>query len=117
MEINQGDIFWYDAGERRGSSPAFVRPIVVVQNNAFNHSPIGTVLACAVSTNLRRAKALGNILLDENEADLPQQSVVVVSQMLTADKFHLVDKIGTLSKERIGQIVESIKFLIEPREI
>lgn len=117
MEINQGDIFWFDAGEPRGSSPAYSRPVVVIQNNIFNRSPLGTVLACALTTNLRRAKAPGNVLLDENEADLPKQSVVVVSQILTVDKSELIDKIGTLSKERIDEILEGIKLLTEPREV
>jgi len=114
MEINQGDIFWVDAGEPTGSSPGFMRPTVVIQNNKFNRSPIRTVLVCALTTNLRRAKAPGNVLLDENEADLPKQSVVVISQLLTVDKSQLIDKIGTLSKERIEQILEGIKLLIEP---
>lgn len=117
MEINQGGIFWFDAGEPRGSSPAYSRPVVVIQNNIFNRSPIGTVLTCALTTNLRRAKAPGNVLLAENEADLPKQSVVVVSQVLTIDKSELIDKIGALSKERINTILEGIKLLTEPREV
>lgn len=64
MEINQGDVFWFDAGEPRDSSPAYSRPVVVVQNNVFNRSPLGTVLTCALTTNLRRARAPGNVLLD-----------------------------------------------------
>lgn len=117
MEISQGDIFWFDAGEPRGSSPAYSRPVVVVQNDIFNHSPINTVIACALTTNLRRAKAPGNVLLNEDEADLPKQSVVVISQILTIDKSELIDKIGTLSKERIIEILEGIKLLTEPRNI
>lgn len=68
-------------------------------------------------TNLRRAKAPGNVLLDENESDLPKQSVIVVSQVLTIDKSELIDKIGTLSKERIDEILKGIKLLTEPRDI
>jgi mRNA interferase MazF len=117
MEINQGDIFWFDAGEPRGSSPAYSRPVVVVQNNVFNRSSLGTVLACALTTNLRRAKAPGNVLLSENEAELPKQSVIVISQVLTVDKSELTDKIGTLSKERINQILEGINLITEPREV
>lgn len=117
MEINQGDIFWFDAGEPRDSSPAYSRPVVVIQNNIFNRSPLGTVLVCALTTNLRRAKAPGNVFLDENEADLPKQSVLVVSQVLTIDKSELIDKIGTLSKKRIDEILEGIKLLTEPREV
>jgi mRNA interferase MazF len=117
MEINQGDIFWIDPGEPTGSAPGFTRPFVVIQNNVFNRGSIGTILVCGLTTNLRRANAPGNVLLDENEADLPKQSVVIVSQLLTVDKSELIDKIGTLSKERIEQILEGIKLLIEPREI
>ncbi len=117
MEIKQGDIFWFDAGEPRGSAPGFVRPVVVIQNDVFNQSPIGTVLACVLTTNLRRAKAPGNVLLNENEADLSRQSVIVVSQVLTIDKTELSEKIGTVSKSRIDEIVDGIKLLIEPREI
>lgn len=117
MEIKQGDIFWFDAGEPRGSSPAYSRPVVVIQNNVFNRSPIGTILACALTTNLRRAKAPGNVLLEENEADLPKQSVVVVSQVLTISKSELIDKIGTLPKARIDEILAGIKLLTEPRDV
>lgn len=117
MEINQSDIFWFDAGEPRGSSPAYSRPAVVIQNNVFNRSPLGTVLVCALTTNLRRGKAPGNVSLDENEADLPKQSVVVVSQLLTVDKSEMIDKIGSLSKERIREVLEGVKLLTEPREI
>jgi mRNA interferase MazF len=117
MEINQGDIFWFDAGEPKGSSPAYSRPVAVIQNNVFNRSPISTVLACALTTNLRRAKAPGNVLLDENEAGLPKQSVIVVSQVLTVSKSELIEKIGFLSKERVAEILEGIKLLTEPREI
>lgn len=56
-------------------------------------------------------------MLDETEADLSKQSVVVVSQVLTIDKSELVDKIGTLSKERIGAILKGITLITEPREI
>lgn len=117
MEIKQGDIFWFNAGEPRGSAPAYSRPVFVIQNNVFNHSPLATVLVCALTTNLRRAKAPGNVLLNENEADLPKQSVVVVSQLLTIDKSEMIDKIGSLSKERIREVLEGVKLLTEPREI
>lgn len=52
-----------------------------MQNDAFNESAINTVVVCALTTNLRRARIPGNVLLDEGEADLPEQSVVVVSQL------------------------------------
>ena len=117
MEIRQGDVFWVDADEPRGSAPGFTRPFVVVQNNLFNQSRINTVLVCALTTNLARANAPGNVRLYKTEANLPKPSVVVVSQMLTIDKSELSEKVGTLSKRRVDEILEGVKLLTEPREI
>jgi len=117
MEVKQGDIFWVDLGEPRGSAPGFTRPFVVIQNNLFNQSRINTVLVCALTTNASRASAPGNVSLSKGEANLPKQSVVVVSQTLAIDKLELREKIGTLSKSRIDEIVEGIKLLVEPKEI
>jgi mRNA interferase MazF len=55
-------------------------------------------------------------LLAQKEANLPKQSVVNVSQIFTVDKTQLDEYIGTLSAERIRQILKGIKLVIEPRE-
>lgn len=117
MEIRQGDIFWVDLDEPRGSEPGFTRPFVVIQNNVFNQSRLNTVLVTALTTNLARAKAAGNVLLNKGEAKLAKQSVVVVSQTAAIDRGQLREKIGKLSKQRVDEIIAGIKLLIEPREI
>lgn len=117
MVINQGDIFWVELDEPSGSGPGYRHPHVVIQNNVFNRSRINTVVVCALTSNLQRAAAPGNVLLEPDEADLPKQSVVVVSQIFTVDKNQLSGHIGTLSKKRIRQILDGMKLLTEPREI
>jgi mRNA interferase MazF len=117
MVINQGDVFWIDSGEPSGSEPGYRHPHVVIQNNVFNRSRINTVLVCALTSNLRRAQVPGNVLLEKGEADLPKQSVVNVSQLFTVDKRDLDERIGTLSRWRVRQIVDGIRLVIEPREL
>src|SRR3990170_6950650 len=117
MVINQGDIFWIDLGEPSGSEPAYRHPHVVVQNNLFNRSRINTVIVCALSSNLKRAESPGNVLLEPGEADLPRQSVVLVSQIFSVDKTQLNDYIGTLSNRRVRQILDGMRLLTEPREL
>ena len=117
MVINQGDIYWIDLGEPSGSSPGYLHPHVVIQNNVFNLSRINTVVVCALTSNLQRAEAPGNVLLNEGEANLPKQSAVIVSQIFTVDKSDLGEYIGALSKKRMRQILDGIKLLTEPREI
>ena len=116
MVINQGDIYWIELDEPSGSEPGYKHPHVVVQNNLFNSSQIRTVVVCPLTTNLKRATAPGNILLDIKESGLPKQSVVNVSQVFTVDKTQLGEYVGTLSSKRIAEILNGIKLVIDPRE-
>ncbi len=72
---------------------------------------------CALTSNLRRADAPGNVLLIDGEANLTKRSVVNVSQLFTVDKSQLGEFIGTLPARRVRQILDGIKLLTEPREI
>jgi mRNA interferase MazF len=99
-----------------GSEPGFRRPYVVVQSNTFNDSRIETVVVCALTSNVRRAGAPGNVLLEKGEAHLPEQSVVNVSQILTVDKSRLSEKIGALSPRRVRRILAGISLVLEPSE-
>ena len=117
MVIKRGDIYWIDLGEPVGAQSAYRHPHVVIQNNVFNKSRIATVVVCALTSNLKKANAPGNILLGKDEANLPKQSVVNVSQIFTVSKEQLQQKIGTLSKAKIEQILAGVKLVIEPRDI
>jgi mRNA interferase MazF len=117
MVINQGDVFWVDLGDPSGSGPGYRHPHVVVQNNVFNRSRINTVIVCVVTSNLKRALAPGNVLLEKGEANLPKQSVMNVSQVFTVDKRDLGEKIGALSPGRVREVLDGIHLVIEPRDI
>jgi mRNA interferase MazF len=115
--IRQGDVFWVELGAVSGSGPGLRHPYVVVQNDVFNASRIDTVIVCSLTSKVKRAQAPGNVLLDESEANLPKRSVVNVSQLYTVDKSELVEKIGSLSRQRIEEILGGLYLLLEPREV
>ena len=117
MVINQGDVYWIDLGESSGSGPGYRHPHVVIQNNVFNRSRLNTVVVCVLTSNLKRAKSPGNVMLETGEANLPKPSVVNVSQIFTVDKGDLVERMGTLSRKRVRQILDGVSLLLEPRDI
>ena len=108
--MNQGDIFWIDPDETRGSSPGRAHPHVIVQDDVFNRSRIHTVIVCALTTNLHRVEEPGNVLLDQGEGNLIKQSVVIVSQISSVDKNKLGKYIGTLCAARVDQILQGLRF-------
>lgn len=115
MVIAQGDLFWINLGEPRGSEPGYRHPFVVIQNDAFNKSKINTVVVCALSSNLKLAQAPGNVLLKKGEANLSKASVVNISQVMTINKDELETKIGQLSKKRMEEIIDGFQFLLKSR--
>ncbi len=112
--MRRGDIWWASLATPRGSSPGFRRPILVVQSNDFNRSRINTVIAAVVTSNMVLADAPGNVLLSRNEANLPKRSVANVSQIMTVDKTLLAEKIGSLSAQRLGEILVGIGLVLSP---
>jgi mRNA interferase MazF len=117
MVIEQGEIYWIDFDEPSGSEPGYRHPHVVIQNNLFNASKINTVVVCALTSNLKRAEAPGNVILAKGEANLPKQSVVNITQIYTVNKTDLAEKIGKVSEKKCKEILEGIKLLTEPREL
>ena len=110
MEIHQGDVYWIEAERLRPGVPGAPHPHVVSQEDVLNRSRIPTVVVCALTTNPKRAHEPGNVLLDAGEAGLPKQSVAVVSRVSVVDKEHLGEHIGTLSAERVAQILSGLRF-------
>lgn len=111
LVINQGDIYWIALDDEDGSESRIPHPHVIIQDNLFNHSRIHTVVACALTSNIKRASIPGNLLLETGEAHLPRQSVVEVSKVSTVDKSQLGSYIGSLSEQRIKQILAGMRFL------
>ncbi|MBK9927318.1 MAG: type II toxin-antitoxin system PemK/MazF family toxin [Anaerolineales bacterium] len=105
MGVNQGDLFWVSPSETNKIESDYTHPHVIVQAEADR------LTVCALTSNLKRAKEPGNVLLDEGEANLPRQSVIVVSQVSTMDKSQLGEYIGTLSEERVHQVLAGMRFL------
>ena len=105
--ISRGDLFWLAPEPDRGPVP---HPHVVVQADVFNHSRLKTVVVCALTSNLQRATEPGNVLLDEGEGNLPQRSVVIVSQLDAVEKAALGERIGALSDARVDQILAGLRF-------
>jgi mRNA interferase MazF len=91
--------------------------LIPIKSHVFNANKINTVIVCVLTSNLQQAQAPGNVPLEKGEGNLPKQSVVMVSQIFTVDKSQLGEIIGTLSEQRVKQILEGIYLMIEIRNI
>ena len=106
MEVKEGDVCWI-APDRSGEIASdYTHPHVIIQIDGPQ-----TVVVCALTSNLHRANEPGNVLLDNGEANLPKQSVVLVSRISRVDTAQLGHTIGTVTEGRIAQILAGIRLL------
>ena len=113
MVIRKGSIYWVDFSPGKGSEPIGRRPGLVVQNNLLNDSKLNTVIVVAITSNLKFGELPGNVILRKGDANLPKRSVVNVTQIKTLDKQSLIEKIGSLTKERFAKVYEGIKLVMD----
>ena len=110
--IGQGDVWWADLPEPKGSGPGFRRPVVVVQGDALNRSRVATVVCVPLTSNLRWSEAPGNVLLTSRMTGLPKDSVANVSQIVTLDKSFLTERAGKLARAKAELILSGIDIVL-----
>ncbi|MGV7224325.1 MAG: type II toxin-antitoxin system PemK/MazF family toxin [Nitrospinales bacterium] len=54
----------------------------------------------------------GNGILRKGEANLPKKCVINITQIKSADKSSIKEKIGTLSKRKIDEVYEGLKLAL-----
>ena len=110
--ITQGDVWWADLADPVGSEPGYRRPVVVVQADSFNRSALRTVVAVAITSNLRWAGAPGNVRLTARMTGLDRDSVANVSQLVTIDKATLTERVGHLTDARLDLVIAGIQTVL-----
>jgi mRNA interferase MazF len=110
--IAQGQIWWADLGDPRGSEPGYPRPVLVVQGDAFNRSRIGTVVCVPLTRNLRLAGAPGNVVLRATSTGLTDDSVANVSQLLTIDRRYFSEYVGAVSTSEPFAVLVGIDIVL-----
>ena len=115
MVIQRGEIWWASLPESTRSEPGYRRPVLVVQSDDFNRSRFATVIALVITSNISLAQAPGNAFLPEKLTRLPKDSVANVSQIVTADKSLLTEKIGVLPPSVMDQIERGLHLVLHLR--
>lgn len=110
MVVRRGEVWWADLGEPPGSSPGYRRPVIVISDDAFNASSIATVVVVILTSNMRFARARGNLELASSVTGLPKASTVNDSQLYTIDRMQLLSRVKMLRKEVIADLDVGLKL-------
>ncbi len=114
MVIHQGDVVWVDFGDPIGSEPGHRRPALVIQSDVFNLTAINTICVAVITSNLSLETFRGNVRLAKGEANLPKPSVVNLTLIRSLDRSRILNKLGSLSKERMAKVLQNLELLFRP---
>ncbi|GHU75256.1 mRNA interferase [Spirochaetia bacterium] len=110
----KGEIWWANLPTAPyGSEPGKRRPVLIVQNDAFNRSAIQTTICAVITSNMKLAQLPANILLEKSVSSLERTSVVNFSQIITIDKSRLSELVSMLPKNYIATINASIQYIFD----
>jgi len=110
--MKRGEIWWASLPTPAGSSPGFRRPVLIVSSDSFNRSRIATVIAAAITTNLRLAEAPGNVRLPGQGSGLRKPSVVNISQVVTLDKEMLTSRAGRRGPAQTASVDRGLRLVL-----
>jgi mRNA interferase MazF len=109
--VKRGEVWWSWLPERNGSSPAYRRPVLIVQADAYNDSGIRTVIVATLTSNTRLAEAPGNVLVRSRGTQLPQDSVVNVTQLIAVDRSFFTEFIDELPHRLMEQVDVGLRLV------
>ena len=95
-----------------GSEAGYNRPVLIVQDDAFNESRIRTIVVLPLTSNVCLADAPGNVLIGKKESKLKNDSVVIAAQLYAIDRSRLTEKISKISKGLMEKVEVGMKLVL-----
>ncbi len=109
---SRGEIWWADLGEPAGSEPGYLRPVLIVQDDYFNRSNLATIVVLSLTSNPRYAALPGSVFLPKEQAGLPKDSVVNVTQIAAIDKRWLREFVAQLPHYLMHEVELSLGLVL-----
>ena len=101
--LKRGEIYYADLSPVVGSEQGGIRPVLIIQNDVGNrYSP--TVIAAAITSQTSKSRLPTHINIDSKEFGLMKNSVILAEQIRTIDKSRLMEKIGQVDENIMGQV-------------
>jgi len=107
MAVRRGEIYWVDFGIPRGSEQASKRPALVIQNDTGNETSPTTIVA-AITSKIKKLYPF-HVGVSSVESGLPQDSTILLEQLLTISQDRLMQRCGQLSPDKMREVDQALR--------
>jgi len=105
MLIKQFEIWIADLNPQIGTETGKTRPVLILQTNLLNKIPHPSTIICPITTNVRPDSDILRVHLKKGEANLTQDSYIMIDQIRAIDNKRLIIKLGSAEKLRLQFLV------------
>lgn len=104
--MRRGEVYLVDLVPRTGSEQRGRRPAVLVSHDAFNrHARWRSLIVVPITTSPRQARRGPTVVpLAAGDGGLERDSLVLCHQPTTLDRSTFLDRIGTLTDDRLAEV-------------
>lgn len=87
--------------------------MLIVQDDLLNRSKLQSVMVAPLTSNVLRARAMGNLLLSSADSGLSRDCVVLVCQVMTVDKHFLTQMVGAVPRRAQHLIDDGLRLALD----
>lgn len=103
--IRRGEIYYADLSPVVGSEQGGIRPLLILQNDIGNRFSPTTIVA-AITSVPKKSALPTHVTIDCDF--LESESIVLLEQIRTIDKFRLTDYLGKLEQADMSRVDRAI---------
>jgi mRNA-degrading endonuclease toxin of MazEF toxin-antitoxin module len=85
---------------------------VIVQDDLLTESRLTTVMVAPLTTNLKRAVAIGNVSLEPKESGLAKPCVALACQVMCIDKVWLDERVRALPRRALREVDSGLSLAL-----
>ncbi len=107
------EIWIADLSPRLGTEPGKKRPVLVVQTDFLNKISHPSTIICPITTSIKSKSKILRVPLKKGQANLQKDSHILIDQIRAIENQRLVEKIGVLPKDLIGEVQKNLSIVLD----
>jgi mRNA interferase MazF len=112
VAVTRGEVWRGDLSPARGTEQAGLRPVLIVQTDHANvHSPHTIIVP--FTTRIRQKLLPSHVFVPTGEGGLTQDSVALCEQIRVVDTGRLINKLGSLSAQRMQEVGDALPAILD----
>jgi mRNA interferase MazF len=109
--VNRGEVYYANLSPVVGSEQGGYRPVIILQNNIGNkHSP--TVIVAAITSKTGKNTLPVHVSIP-NDFGLEENSVILLEQIRTIDKFRLECFVGMVDEDVLAKTQKALNISLD----